>query len=132
MYIANKKPKTEPALSTKVAAPVKNLVRVAAKKNGGVDMSAFGMATPALKAKRVAVPSKVDAVSSLLSGLSPAVLNSQANSKVPQGSASFGISVNSGKKKKNLQVRFKEGEDLCKVKMIENRDSLDYEVCDEA
>jgi len=91
-------------------------------------MSAFGLAPSVPKPKRLVSTSRPDAVTSLLSGLNPAALNSQTNSRSGQETVLQVSSSKVGKKKSGLRVRFKEGDELEMVQIIMNRDDVDYEV----
>ena len=131
LVAAKKKAKIESAKAVPTSKPTlngKTVVKVAAKKNNNADMSAFGLASSAPKPKRLVSTSRPDAVTSLLSGLNPAALNSQTNSRSGQDSVPQASSSKLGKKKLGLRVRFKEGDELEMVKLIENRDDKAYEV----
>jgi hypothetical protein len=133
LLTAKKKTKIETAkavATSKTTLNGKTVVKIAAKKNNNADMSAFGLASSAPKPKRLVSTSRPDAVTSLLSGLNPAALNSQTNSRSGQDTVPQASSSKVGKKKSGLRVRFKEGDELEMVQIIENRDDKSYEVSD--
>jgi hypothetical protein len=127
---ATKKPKVEPQVKTP-ATTAKTVVKVAPKKTDAVDMSAFGFATPQPKVRRLIAAPKVDAISSLLSGLNSTMMNGQSNAKMSQSvSADVKPLRTSGKPRKS--VRFAPEGKLEAIKIIENRDDDNYEVSSES
>lgn len=121
-----KKPKVEPQVKT-LAPPAKTVVKVASKKTDGVDMSAFGLTAPQPKVRRTAAPQKVDAISSLLSGLNPTMMNGQSNAKMSQ-STSVDVKPIRASGKPRKSVRWEPEGQLVKIKWIENRESDEYDV----
>jgi hypothetical protein len=101
------------------AGSSRTVVKAAPSKSNNTDMSAFGMTGPLTKVKRPAHDIGKDAITSLLSGLNPAAI--QSNVKAESIPVDRPITSKSGKTGPIKRVSFAPDDKLVQFREIESR-----------